>query len=252
MRRSRASYGETVDIPSADIAVDAALAARLVAAQFPRLSAPVTLAAEGWDNMLFRLGERLAIRIPRRAVAAMLIEHEQAALPVPQRLVRLRLPVPVAVGRPSPDYPFAWSIIPWVEGTGGAQRDRYAGQRALWDAGAAAAPHAGPPVWLHGDAHPGNVVTDAADGLATVVDFGDVTSGDPATDLAAAWLHFTAAGRAEFHARYGALRETDAASWARARAWAVSIGTAALAASDGTGAMAQMGRDAIGQLLAGD
>jgi aminoglycoside phosphotransferase (APT) family kinase protein len=126
------------------------------------------------------------------------------------------------------------------------------GLREIWDAGAAAAPHAGPPVWLHGDPHPGNVVTDASGELATVVDFGDVTSGDPATDLSAAWLHFTMAGRAEFRARYGSLHETDAASWARARAWAVSIGTAALAASDGTGAMARMGLDAIEQLLRGD
>jgi aminoglycoside phosphotransferase (APT) family kinase protein len=225
-----------------------------------------------------------------------------------QRLVELPLPVPVGAGRPGPDYPFAWSIIPWVDGTGGAElapaeRDRYAGQfgeffaalhvpapadaphnpvrgvrlatrtapvharldglagrldtgalgalRELWDAGAGAAPHEGPAVWLHGDPHPGNVVVGAAGLLATVVDFGDVTSGDPATDLSAAWLHFTPAGRAEFRARYEDRHETDAASWVRARAWAVSIGTAAFAASDGTGLMAQMGREAIEQVLSG-
>ncbi|GAA2660048.1 MULTISPECIES: phosphotransferase [Actinosynnema] len=44
----------------------------------------------------------------------------------------------------------------------------------------------GPEVWLHGDLHPANVVTDG--GLLTgVVDFGELCAGDPAVDLSAAW-----------------------------------------------------------------
>jgi aminoglycoside phosphotransferase (APT) family kinase protein len=297
-----------VDIPHADLTVDAELAARLVAAQFPGLAAPVELVAQGWDNALFRLGERSAIRIPRRAVAATLIEHEQRWLPVLQRLVELPLPVPIGAGRPSAEFPFAWSIIPWVDGVGGAHvapadRDAYAGRladflaalhvpapadaphnpvrgvplatrsaaiharldalagrlddadvarlREAWGAGVAAARYSGAPVWLHGDPHPGNVVVAEGGALATVVDFGDVTAGDPATDLSAAWLHFTPTGRGEFRARYSELQATDAATWVRARAWAVSIGTAAFAASDGSGLMGRMGRDVIGQVLAG-
>ena len=43
----------------------------------------------------------------------------------------------------------------------------------------------GPPVWLHGDLHPANVVV--SDGtLSGVIDFGELCAGDPATDLAAA------------------------------------------------------------------
>ncbi|GAA4177929.1 aminoglycoside phosphotransferase family protein [Gryllotalpicola koreensis] len=297
-----------MDIPHADLTVDKDLAERLVRAQFPALAGPVALVAQGWDNALFRLGDAWAIRMPRREVAAHLVEHEQQWLPVLQQLVDLPLPVPVGVGRPGPEYPFAWSIIPWADGVGGAElapteRDRYARQfaeffaalhvpapadaphnpvrgvrlatrsvavharldglvgrldtdelaqlRTIWDTGAAAAAYDGPAVWLHGDPHPGNVVIGASGLLATVVDFGDVTSGDPATDLSAAWLHFTPAGRAEFRARYTEHRQTDAASWARARAWAVSIGTAAFAASDGTGLMARMGREAIEQVLSG-
>lgn len=295
-----------MDIPHADVNVDAQLAAELVATQFPQLAARVTPVSEGWDNALFRLGEALAIRMPRRAVAARLIEHEQRWLPELQRLVSLPLPVPVGAGRPSARFPYSWSVIPWHDGTGGAhlapsERDRYAVEfaeffaalhepaagdaphnpvrgvplqtrtaavharldglagrlddasltrlRATWDAGTAAAAYRGAPVWLHGDPHPGNVVVAPSGALATVVDFGDVTSGDPATDLSAAWLHFTPAGRAAFRARYDAMRVTDAATWARAKAWAVSIGTAAFAASDGSGPMARMGRDAIEQLL---
>jgi aminoglycoside phosphotransferase (APT) family kinase protein len=123
--------------------------------------------------------------------------------------------------------------------------------RELWGAGIAAAQYSGAPLWLHGDPHPGNVVVAEGGALATIVDFGDVTAGDPATDLAAAWLHFTPAGRGEFRARYSELHATDAATWLRARAWAVSIGTAAFAASDGSGLMGRMGRDAIAQVLAG-
>ena len=295
-----------MDIPHADLTVDADLASRLVGAQFPTLAGPVSLIAQGWDNALFRLGDDLAVRMPRREVAAHLIEHEQRWLPELQRLVDVPLPVPVAEGRPSDEYPFSWSVIPWIDGVGGAhlgsgERDSYARQlaeflaalhapaprdaphnpvrgvplparttaiharldglasrlgaeelaelRAMWDAGVAAAPHDGPAVWLHGDPHPGNVVVAPSGRLATVVDFGDVTAGDPATDLSAAWLHFTPAGRAEFVARYAELRATDAALWARARSWAVSIGTSAFAASDGSGLMARMGRDTIGQIL---
>ncbi|MFI5955313.1 phosphotransferase [Cryptosporangium sp. NPDC051539] len=50
-------------------------------------------------------------------------------------------------------------------------------------------PWPGPPLWLHGDPHPSNLlVTDAAPArLAAVIDFGDLTAGDPATDLSAGW-----------------------------------------------------------------
>lgn len=42
-------------------------------------------------------------------------------------------------------------------------------------------------MWLHGDLHPANVRT--ADGMVCgVIDFGDLCAGDPAYDLAAAWL----------------------------------------------------------------
>jgi aminoglycoside phosphotransferase (APT) family kinase protein len=64
-----------VDIPHADLTVDQGLAERLVRAQFPALAGPVTLVAQGWDNALFRLGDAWAIRMPRREVAAHLVEH---------------------------------------------------------------------------------------------------------------------------------------------------------------------------------
>src|SRR5215469_11158653 len=59
--------------------------------------------------------------------------------------------------------------------------------RAVWDDAVAAFEWQGPRVWVHGDLHPANVVI--ADGtLAGIVDFGALFAGDPAWDLAAAWL----------------------------------------------------------------
>jgi aminoglycoside phosphotransferase (APT) family kinase protein len=59
--------------------------------------------------------------------------------------------------------------------------------RAVWDDAVAAPEWEGPPVWVHGDLHPANVVV--SDGtLSGVIDFGAMFAGDPAWDLAAAWV----------------------------------------------------------------
>jgi aminoglycoside phosphotransferase (APT) family kinase protein len=85
--------------------------------------------------------------------------------------------------------------------------------RAVWDDAVAAPAWEGPPVWVHGDLHPANVVV--ADGtLAGVVDFGDLFAGDPAWDLAAAWLLLPAGTAASFFAAYAA---ADEATVRRAR-----------------------------------
>jgi aminoglycoside phosphotransferase (APT) family kinase protein len=79
-----------------------------------------------------------------------------------------------------------------------------------------------PPVWVHGDPHPANLlVHDGA--LRAVIDFGDVTSGDPACDLATAWLTFDAAARSVFRARVDAACGWDPAVWLRAQAWALHL-----------------------------
>ncbi|MFJ1756172.1 phosphotransferase [Kitasatospora sp. NPDC088134] len=85
--------------------------------------------------------------------------------------------------------------------------------RAVWADAVAAPAWAGPRLWVHGDLHPANVVV--ADGtLAGVVDFGDLFAGDPAWDLAAAWLLLPEGGAARFFERYG---RADGAAVRRAR-----------------------------------
>ncbi|MGP7961060.1 phosphotransferase [Sanguibacter sp. A247] len=101
---------------------------------------------------------------------------------------------------------------------------------AIWDDGLAAQPYAGPSVWLHGDLHAANLIATAAapHRLVAVADWGDVTAGDPATDLAVAWLVLSEEAGATFRTRLVELTHPCAAdvdAWRRARAWAVTMAT---------------------------
>lgn len=73
-----------------------------------------------------------------------------------------------------------------------------------------------PPVWIHGDIAPGNLLV--ADGhIAAVIDFGTAAIGDPACDLVIAWTFLNGEARTRFHAAL----PLDAATWQRARGWAL-------------------------------
>jgi aminoglycoside phosphotransferase (APT) family kinase protein len=71
---------------------------------------------DGWDNAVWRLGDALAIRITRRAVAVELHRHEQRWLPVLAPGLPLPVPAPVIVGVPGAGFPWPWSVVPWFEG----------------------------------------------------------------------------------------------------------------------------------------
>ena len=87
--------------------------------------------------------------------------------------------------------------------------------RAVWDDAVAAFEWQGPRVWVHGDLHPANVVI--ADGtLAGIVDFGAVFAGDPAWDLAAAWVLLPAGGASRFFDSYARAGPGDGPTGARA------------------------------------
>ncbi|GGS93214.1 aminoglycoside phosphotransferase family protein [Streptomyces cinerochromogenes] len=90
--------------------------------------------------------------------------------------------------------------------------------RAVWEDAVAAPGWTGPALWLHGDLHPANVLT--ADGtFCGVIDFGDLFAGDPACDLAAAWLLLPDGAVDRFHEAYRPA--PDPATLRRARGWAV-------------------------------
>jgi aminoglycoside phosphotransferase (APT) family kinase protein len=94
-----------------------------------------------------------------------------------------------------------------------APDDIAADVRAVWDDAVAAHAWQGPPVWVHGDLHPANVVV--SDGtLSGIVDFGAMFAGDPAWDLAAAWVLLPAGTASRFFDMYA---YADGAAIRRAR-----------------------------------
>jgi aminoglycoside phosphotransferase (APT) family kinase protein len=270
-------------MPAAEVDVDEALVRSLLAEQHPDLlGLDLQPLANGWDNVLFRLGDDLVVRLPRRQLAVPLVEHEQRWLPELAPRLPLPIPAPVRTGRPGAGYPWPWSVVPWFPGASAldapphdlavaaeqlgaflralhepapaaappnpyrgiplADRDErtlvaldaLAGDveadevRAVWSELRDAPAWDGPPVWVHGDVHPGNLVVDRGE-LAAVIDFGDLTAGDPACDLAVAWMLLPPEHRPPFRAAAGAA--DDDHLWTRARGWALALGVVTLASS---------------------
>ncbi len=104
-------------IPPADLAIEEDRVRELLIVQHPDLAAlELTPTLSGWDNVMFRLGQDLALRLPRRKAAAQLVLHEQRWLPQLAPALPLKIPVPVRIGVPQGWYPWSWSITPWIDG----------------------------------------------------------------------------------------------------------------------------------------
>lgn len=106
------------NMPAAEVVITSGLVEALLSDQHPDLAElPVSEMAHGWDNVIFRLGDDLTVRSPRREMAARLIDHEQAVLPGLSKVLSIPVPAPVRVGRPALGYPWSWSVNPWIPGT---------------------------------------------------------------------------------------------------------------------------------------
>ena len=258
-----------------EVGIDLSLVRRLLSAQFPQWAdvplKPVLSA--GGHNAVYRLGDAMAVRLPRTKRATLQVDKEHRWLPRLAPHLPLPIPVPVAKGRPGEGYPWKWSVFPWLDGepvtgepiadlrqaatdlarfvtalqridpAGGpapgehnfgrgeplARRDsrtREAIQAlggldtkavtSAWDAALEAPEWQGPPVWIHGDLLPGNLL--AIKGrLTAVIDFGGLGVSDPACDLMVAWTLFSGESRDVFRAALS----VDDATWARGRGWAL-------------------------------
>lgn len=289
--------------PAAEVEVDEALVRELLREQHPDLAAlPVRRAATGWDNAIFRLGDSLSARLPRRVLAVPLLLRERRWLPVMAADLPLPVPVPVRAGEPGCGYPWPWTIGPWfpgdtAEATPPRDLDSAAGALgrflaavhrpappdaprsffrgialperdqalrdglktlsaeveaeqvlAQWERALDAPPWHGEPVWLHGDVHPLNLVVHRGE-LSAVIDFGDLTAGDPASDLVIGWMLFRGSSRERFRRTAGGGGPVDDGTWRRAWGWALALGTAF---ANGDDRVRTIGLRTLGEALADD
>ncbi|WP_329344803.1 aminoglycoside phosphotransferase family protein [Streptomyces sp. NBC_01352] len=253
-----------------EIEITSGLIYDLLQEQHPDLAGlTIREVAGGWGNQMWRLGDELAVRMPRTENAPDLQRKECRWLPVLAPRLPLPVPNPVRIGEPSARFPKSWAIMTWVPGEaldytsisrGDHAADTLAGflralhveapadapisedrgdhpkkctdgfdhffhavvpddladdVRAVWDDAVAAPEWEGPPLWVHGDLHPANVVV--SDGtLSGVIDFGAMFAGDPAWDLAAAWVILPAGAASRFFDVY-AHADKDKATIRRAR-----------------------------------
>jgi aminoglycoside phosphotransferase (APT) family kinase protein len=290
--------------PAAEVLIDTSVVRALLQEQHADLAhLSLIEVGEGWDNKLFRLGEDLAVRIPRRAASAALVEHEQRWLPELSPQLPLPVPAPLRVGRAAPGFPWAWSVVRWFPGQSAllapprdvattavavgrflralhqpapedAPRNPWRGvplsaraktlqenlqqldglvdrraALALWERVVSTPAWCGPPLWIHGDLHPGNLLV--SDGrLSAVIDFGDLAAGDPATDLSVAWMLLPSSERHAFlTSARDAFNPLDDHTLMRARGWALALGLVYLANSRDSEAMTALGRATIDNAL---
>jgi aminoglycoside phosphotransferase (APT) family kinase protein len=227
----------------------------------------------GWDNVIFRLGNKLSVRLPRREIAATLIENEQTWLPQIANRLTISVPTPYRIGKPTARYPWRWSVLPWLNGVPAdlekpnsnqarllalflrslhlpapsnapvnsvrgvplKQRETIIKQRIqrlehktnlitqtiknIWHK-ALNTPIDTKATWLHGDLHPSNILVENGI-IIGIIDWGDLTSGDIATDLASIWMLF-----GDRHLRQSAIAQYSMSepTLQRAKGWAIYFG----------------------------
>ncbi|WP_328958815.1 aminoglycoside phosphotransferase family protein [Kitasatospora purpeofusca] len=100
-----------------EIRVDEAAARSLLREQRPEWAAlPVSPAGAGTDNRMYRLGDRLLMRLPRTPDNAKAVRKEQTWLPRLAPHLPCRIPEPVHRGTPGAAFPLAWSVYRWIDG----------------------------------------------------------------------------------------------------------------------------------------
>jgi aminoglycoside phosphotransferase (APT) family kinase protein len=101
-----------------EVEIDISLVRRLLAAQFPHWAdLPVEpVDSAGTDNAMYRLGEDMAVRLPRIDGAVRDVEREQRWLPRLAPLLPVAVPAPLGMGMPAEGYPWHWSVYRWLEG----------------------------------------------------------------------------------------------------------------------------------------
>lgn len=101
-----------------EVNIDIALVRRLLAAQCPQWSDLPIQPVQPWgtDNAIFRLGEDLVVRMPRRARPSDTLAKEIRWLPKLAPRLPMPIPIPQAEGIPTEEYPFHWAVYRWLKG----------------------------------------------------------------------------------------------------------------------------------------
>jgi aminoglycoside phosphotransferase (APT) family kinase protein len=264
---------QTIGTPESEIKIDTDLVLNLLQQHPDLINLPLQLFDSGWDNVIFRLGNNLSVRLPRRKIAATLIENEQTWLPQIADRLTIPIPTPYRIGKPTVRYPWRWSVLPWLTGVPAdlekpnsnqapllalflrslhlptppnapinsvrgvplKQRETIIKERIqrlehktnlitqtikhIWHK-ALNTPIDVKSTWLHGDLHPGNILV--KNGIITgIIDWGDLTSGDLATDLASIWMLF-----GDRNSRQSAIAQYSMSepTLQRAKGWAIYFG----------------------------
>lgn len=98
--------------------IDVHLVRRLIQGQFPEWGHLSIDQVEpgGWDNRTFRLGTDFTIRLPSAISYEVQVAKEQRWLPRLAPYLPAAIPIPIAMGMPSEEYPWHWSIYRWLPG----------------------------------------------------------------------------------------------------------------------------------------
>jgi len=290
--------------PAAETTINRDLVHALLVDQVPDLAdEPVEFASSGFDNEIHRIGADHAIRLPRRSIAAQLVEHEQQWLPELAPDLPLKIPTPVHAGHPALGYPWSWSVVPWLPGIplvhsprldpsrladdlarflnalhrpapDGAPENPFRGTPlpsrdesvrkharvaegidrvaaiSLWDELVDTPEWGEEPLWIHGDLHPLNMLVHGGR-LSAIIDWGDIAAGDPATDLAVAWMLFETDERNRFRQSLEVSgHSVGVHTWNRARGWALTLALAYIANSADSPTLRRIGTTTLDRVLA--
>lgn len=117
--------------------IDERVVHELVSSQFPTLAhlAVERVRPGGWDHVIFRLGEELAIKFPSAECYAPQIEREAIALEQLKGRLPCAIPERVKTGRPGMGLRHSWAINMWLDGTSATLVPHAEHQALAWQCG---------------------------------------------------------------------------------------------------------------------
>jgi aminoglycoside phosphotransferase (APT) family kinase protein len=109
---------QALKLHDGEIDISAQLAGRLIAGQFPHWAGlPVRpVSSAGTECVLYRLGDDLVIRLPRRPGESLDAILTQGALSRLAPLLPVPVPALIAQGQPTAEYPASWGVLRWLDG----------------------------------------------------------------------------------------------------------------------------------------